>query len=91
LQHIGGCASPISFLALGGALDFRAAGRYKKEITIGVMFRLILQPLIVISLAVLLGFREIELLPIVVMMISPTAVAAYTMAQNMDADGGGLL
>jgi predicted permease len=91
VKSIGGCASPISFLALGGALDFRAAGRYKKEITIGVMFRLILQPLIVISLAVLLGFREIELLPIVVMMISPTAVAAYTMAQNMDADGGGLL
>jgi hypothetical protein len=87
VKSIGGCASPISFLALGGALDFRAAGRYKKEITIGVLFRLVLQPLIVISLALILGFRGIELLAIVVMMISPTAVATYTMAQNMDADG----
>jgi hypothetical protein len=87
VKSIGGCASPISFLALGGALDFGAAGRYKKEITIGVLFRLVLQPLIVISLALILGFRGIELLAIVVMMISPTAVATYTMAQNMDADG----
>jgi hypothetical protein len=87
VKSIGGCASPISFLALGGALDIRAAGKYRKDIAVGVLFRLVVQPFIVIGLAILLGFRGIELLAIVVMMISPTAVATYSMAQNMDADG----
>lgn len=86
-KNLAACATPISFLALGGCLDLKSVEHYKKEISWGVGYRLIVQPGIFLGLSFLLGFRGTEFLALMAMLISPTAVATYNMARGMDADG----
>ena len=44
-------------------------------------------PALFLPLAVKLGFRQSELVAILIMAGSPTTVACYVMARNMQADG----
>lgn len=87
VRNVGACATPMSFLALGGCLNLLSLGEYKKEIVFGVVYRLVLQPAVFLGLSYLLGFRGTDFLALVAMLISPTAVATYNMARSMDADG----
>lgn len=87
VKSVGACATPMSFLALGGCLNLKSVGGYKKEILTGVGYRLVVQPAVFLGLSYLLGFRGTEFLALVAMLISPTAVATYNMARSMDADG----
>ena len=48
--------------------------------------KLILVPAAMVPLAILLGFRDAQLLAIAVMLASPTTVACYIMAKNMKND-----
>jgi len=52
-----------------------------------VIARLVLVPMAGLSVAVALGFREIELVILMAMFASPSAVSSYTMAMQMDGDG----
>lgn len=87
VKSIASCAVPVSFVALGGSLSLADAGKYKKELLYGVGWRLVVQPAVFLSITCFLGFRGIEFLAVMVMLISPTAVATYNMARSMDADG----
>jgi hypothetical protein len=87
VKGIAACATPISFIALGGCLNLNGIRAYGKAITFGVIWRLIVQPAIFLLLTWLMGFRGVEFLALTVMLISPTAVATYNMARSMDADG----
>ena len=40
-----------------------------------------------IALGILLGFRNETLVPVMIMFGAPTAVASFTMAQQMEGDG----
>ena len=60
---------------------------YKKQLTIGVLGRLVFSPLLMVSAGILLGFRNELLIPLLIMSGSPTAVSSFTMAQQMDGDG----
>ena len=48
--------------------------------------RLIFMPLIFMPIAVLLGFRNVELTAIMTMLATPPAVSSFTMAQQMGGD-----
>lgn len=79
-------ASPLSLLALGAWFRPATLGRYRRELIIGTTGRLIMAPALGILGGILAGFRDAELLAIVCMLISPTAVATFNMAQKMDGD-----
>lgn len=79
-------ATPIALFMLGSSFDFSKVGQNFKQLTIGVAGKLIISPLIFVSLAVLLGFRGVELASIMVVFAAPTAVNSYTMAQQMGGD-----
>lgn len=51
------------------------------------ILRLIGNPLITVGVGKLVGFQEIELVALLSMSACPTAVASYTMAKEMNADG----
>ena len=56
--------------------------------------RLIVMPLIFLTIAILLGFRGEELIALMVMLAAPPAVSSFTMAQQMEGDSelaGGLV
>ena len=59
----------------------------RKELAIGVTGKLVICPLIMVSLGILLGFRNETLVPIMIMSGAPTAVSSFPMAQQMDGDG----
>lgn len=84
---LGGAATTVSFIALGGCIDLAQLKKIGKQVMFGTFMRLICLPLLIIGVTWLIGFRDIELLTVIVMAISPTAVATFPMAERMGADG----
>jgi malate permease and related proteins len=79
-------ATPLALIVLGGSVTFVTMGTHGKQLVSGVVIRLIGVPLIGLTVAILLGFRNIELVILMAMFASPAAISSYTMAQQMDGD-----
>ena len=87
LEDIGATATPLALMMLGAQFDLsKLKGNLKKALACTAV-RLLLVPGVVVTLAVLLGFRGPELGAIFILFCAPTAVSSYVMAQNMGADG----
>ena len=86
VSDISKLATPLSLILLGGSFSFSDIKEYLKNIIFVVSNKLVIVPLIFIPLAISLGFREIELLTILLIFASPTAVSTFQMAEQMDAD-----
>lgn len=80
-------ATPLALLALGGTFHFARMGDALRQLVICTVGRLILVPLLGMSIAISLGFRNAELVAFFCMLSSPTAVTSYAMAQAAGADG----
>lgn len=87
ITDLGRVATPLSLVALGGDFKFVKVRGYIKQLLITVSGKLVISPLIMITLGILLGFRNEMLIPIMIMFGAPTAVSSYPMAQQMDGDG----
>ncbi|MBQ8633532.1 MAG: AEC family transporter, partial [Lachnospiraceae bacterium] len=87
VNDLGGVATPLSLVALGGSFTVSKVKEYKKQLTIGVLGRLVFSPLLMVSAGILLGFRNELLIPLLIMSGAPTAVSYFPMAQQMDGDG----
>lgn len=79
-------ATPLAIFILGASFTFSSIKGYAREILIIVSSRLIFVPVIMITLAVLLGFRGEALACLLVTFGSPVAVSSFAMAQQMDGD-----
>ena len=79
-------ATPLALFLLGGSFEFSAIRKNVKQILIGVSGKLIFNPLIFITGAILLGFRGPNLAGLMIVFMAPTAVNSYIMAQMMDGD-----
>ena len=80
-------ATPLAFLVLGAGLKFGNILKNLKYLISVNILRLIGNPLITIGVGKLIGFQGIELVALLSMSACPTAVASYTMAKEMNADG----
>ena len=87
VNDLGGVATPLSLVALGGSFTVSKVKEYKKQLTIGVLGRLVFSPLLMVTVGILLGFRDELLIPLLIMSGAPTAVSSFPMAQQMDGDG----
>lgn len=79
-------ATPLALVVLGGSFKFNKIKGYTKQLIIGIVGRLVIIPGIFIPIAIILGFRKIELATIMIMLAAPTAVSSFTMAEQMDGD-----
>ena len=79
-------ATPLALVVLGGSFKFNAVKDGMKQLIFGVVGRLIIVPAIFIPISIFLGFRDVELITLLVMFSAPGAVSSFTMAQQMDAD-----
>lgn len=87
LELISKLATPLALLALGAGIEGRKAIAMIKP-TICVMFiKLVIQPAIFLPIAVNMGFRQEQLVALLVMLGAPTTVSAYIMAKNMNHQG----
>ena len=84
---VGKIATPLALIALGGEFTFSKVKGDIKQLMASVVGKLIICPLFIVTGAILLGFRNEVLVPILLMAGAPTAVSSYTMAQQMGGDG----
>ena len=87
IAELGRAASPVVFLALGGTLAFSGMHKYVKELAGATLMRIIIIPVICVSIAVLLGFREAELATILALFASPTGSSTQAVAEPMGGNG----
>lgn len=87
VNDLGGVATPLSLVALGGSFTVAKVKEYRKQLTIGVLGRLVFFPLVMVTVGILMGFRNELLIPLLIMSGAPTAVSSFPMAQQMDGDG----
>ena len=87
LNDMAKVSTPLALFTLGGAIDLKSAFAHKKQLLLGVAGKLIIAPLVFLSIAVLMGIRGVGLACVFISFGAPTAVSSYPMAQQMGGDG----
>lgn len=87
IKAIANSTTPFALIVLGASFTLQGAVGELKELVCTVFGRLVLAPAMVLSGALFLGLRNVELATIMAMCTTPCAVASFAMAQQMDSDG----
>ena len=86
ITNIANTATPVALLVVGAGFEGRKAIQKIKPTMAATFIKLVLLPAIFFPFAVMMGFRNSELVAILVMLGSPTTVTCYIMARNMGND-----
>lgn len=87
VTYIANLATPLGLIAMGASFNFkRSAGNLFPAIVCSTM-KLVGYAALFLPLAIHLGFREGQLIAILIMLGSATTVSCYVMAKNMGHDG----
>lgn len=86
LQLAGDGALGVSLLALGAGLSWKAARSAGKEVLLASTMKLIITPVLGISLALLFGVSGMALVIVAISSAVPTAVNGYVLARTMGGD-----
>lgn len=86
VSNLGSAGSVTTLLALGGSFQFSGLRRNIKPTVLCSVIRLVITPLLALTLAVWLGFRGEALGIILICTAAPTATTAYPMALAYDSD-----
>ena len=86
VSDISKIASPLAIIILGASFSFSSIKGYVRDITIVVLTRLIIVPLLAVVAAVLLGFTGEALACLLIAFGAPVAVSSYSMSQQMGGD-----
>lgn len=87
IGYIGNLATPLGLIAMGASFSFRASFHCLGPILTCTFLKLIGFAALFLPLAVRFGFREDQLIAILIMLASPTTVSGFVMAKNMGHDG----
>lgn len=80
-------ATPLGLMAMGAAFDIRKAFAKAKPAAVATVMKLVGFAAVFLPMAVMLGFRREELVALLVMLGSATAVSCFVMAKNMGHEG----
>lgn len=86
LENLARLATPIAFLILGGDFDFSKIRGNLKTAGWVIFVKMVALPLLIIPVVVSMGYRNAELLSILLAYQTPIAVSSYIMAQQAGAD-----
>lgn len=87
LGQMSDATSMLALVVLGASFHLSSTREHMPQLITCVISRLLLVPGIILSLgAWYFGFRNIELMTLVAVFTAPSAVASFTMAQQMDSD-----
>ncbi|WP_386693030.1 MULTISPECIES: AEC family transporter [unclassified Lonepinella] len=78
---------PFALICAGASINFRGLNNTSKVATWGSLGRLLVSPLLMLSLAQLAGLNGINMGIVLLMAITPLASAAYTMTKAMGGNG----
>jgi malate permease and related proteins len=86
VSEVAALGTPLAIITLGAQLEFKSLVNNLKYSLIATFGRLVMVPGVVVSLAILMGFRGSELGAIFVLFSAPSAVSSYVMAREMNSD-----
>lgn len=93
LENIGNVASTLALIVLGGQFEVSAVKSLAKDISLGVIWRLIITPVVGLGLALLVSYYNIINInataypALIAFFGSPVAVSSAIMAEAMNAHG----
>ncbi|NLK75195.1 MAG: AEC family transporter [Clostridiales bacterium] len=87
LDYIGSIATPLALILIGAGMRFNSFIDNKKYILCASVLKVIIQPLLFIPMAMVLGFNREEIYTIFVMLAVPTAMNSYIMTKQLGGDG----
>ena len=87
VSNLGGMATPLGLMAMGAAFQWSEAKSGMGPAFVASFMKLLGLCTIFLPMAVFLGFREAELIAILVMLGSSTTVSSYVMSRNMGHSG----
>lgn len=80
-------ATPLALFLLGASIDFSKTGSHVKQLSLCVLGKLVVFPLMAVAAGALMGMRGVELASLLIIFGAPTAVNSAVMAQQMGSDG----
>ena len=87
LNYLARMASPLALICIGGEFNFSSARSVLKYSVTASIVKIVVLPVVFVSLAVLLGFRGEALVAIFVMLAGATTPSAYIMARQYGHEG----
>lgn len=87
IKPISAMATTFALICLGGTLETSKKDSRNLVVIWASVYKTILQPLIFIPIAYYFGFSSNDLVVMLVMFATPTAVSSYAMAVQMNCDG----
>lgn len=79
-------ATPLALVTIGAGFEGKKALAKMKPTMAAAMIKLVLQPLLFVPVAAMMGFTGEKLIAILIMLSSPTTPSCYIMAKNMHND-----
>ena len=87
VSSIGATATPMGLMSMGATFEMKKATSKMKPTLVAVFMKLVGFCAIFLPMAALLGFRNEEMIAILVMLGSATTVSCFVMARNMGHKG----
>ncbi len=87
IQSVASLSTPLALIAIGGGFSTGAALQKWKPTVAASIIKLLVIPGIFLPIAVAMGFRNEEMVALLILTGAPTTVSSYIMAKNMDNDG----
>lgn len=87
VSDLSAASTPMALISLGAGLHLGSLRQDAGSVLFGSLSRLVLGPLIFVSLLLLFGFRGAPLTALFFVIGTPCAVGSYIMAKQMGADG----
>ncbi len=86
VDSVASLATPLALLTVGASFNMGHARKKFRPALVASVIKLLILPAIFFPFAIAFGFRESELVAILIMLGSPTTVSCYIMAKNMGND-----
>lgn len=86
LTSIGAIASPLTLIAIGAGFEGKKALKKIKPTIAASIIKLIVIPAVFLYTSIKFGWRNQELVALIIMLGSPTTPSCYIMAKNMNND-----
>jgi predicted permease len=87
IAQLAGTSAPLALFVMGGEFKFRSLRNNLGKVIAVTVVRLIVVPVIALSIFVFVGFRDVDLSVLLCIFATPAAMAGYIMAKNMGNDG----
>lgn len=87
VSGISSVATPLGLIILGASINIMSVKQNAKRLVFAIGGKLIVIPVIILTIAILMGFTGGELAILLALFASPTAISSYSMAVEMGHDG----